>query len=75
LDPWVPHGKVWLDPILPESVTFLRVDRIPLAGSRVSVSVRDNVVEIDGLPPEIEVMRSPRLPLTGVARVAEEEQG
>ena len=33
LDPWVPHGKVWLDPVLPERIGYLRVDRIPLAGS------------------------------------------
>src|SRR5205807_396264 len=30
LEPWLPHGKVWLDPVLPERIGFLRVDRIPL---------------------------------------------
>jgi hypothetical protein len=34
--------------------------------------VRDGSVEIEGLPPDIEVMRTPRRPLTGVARIDEE---
>ena len=71
LDPWVPHGKVWIDPILPPSIGYLKVDRIPLAGSRVSVTVHDGTVEIEGLPPDIDVMRQPRRPLTGVARLEE----
>ncbi len=64
LDPWVPHEKVWLDPILPDRIGHLRVDRIPLGGRRVSVEVRDGEVQVEGLPAEIEWLREPRKPLT-----------
>jgi len=64
LDPWVPHGKVWLDPILPDWLGYLRVDRIPLVGRRVTVEVDHGTVNIEGLDPEVEVVRHPRDPLT-----------
>ena len=37
LDPWLPHGKVWLNPVLPPGIGYLRVESIPLAGRRVTV--------------------------------------
>ena len=49
LDPWVPRGKVWLHPALPEQIGRLHVGRIPLAGARVSVTVEGDKVEVDGL--------------------------
>jgi len=64
LDPWVPHGKLWLDPALPERIGRLRVDRIPLGGRRVTVDVDGDDVNVEGLPPEIEWVRHPRKPLT-----------
>jgi glycogen debranching enzyme len=64
LDPWVPYGKVWVDPALPPEITRLRVDRIPLAGCRVTVDVDGDSVRIEGLPPELEQVRRPRHPLT-----------
>ena len=64
LDPWVPHGKVWLDPVLPQRIGYLRVDRIPLAGSRVTVEVDHDEVKVEGLPPDLELIRHPRQPLT-----------
>ncbi|MGQ0743193.1 MAG: amylo-alpha-1,6-glucosidase [Acidimicrobiales bacterium] len=63
LEPWVPHGKVWLAPALPEWMTHLRVEGIPLAGHRVTVEVRGDQVDIEGLPDEIEVVTTPRHPL------------
>jgi glycogen debranching enzyme len=66
LDPWVPHGKVWLSPTLPEEIGHLRVARIPLAGRRVSVDVHDGDVKVEGLPPELELVTSPRAPLTAI---------
>ncbi|MGH9121808.1 MAG: glycosyl hydrolase family 65 protein, partial [Acidimicrobiales bacterium] len=65
LDPWVPRGKVWLHPCLPDQIERLHVGRIPLAGSRVSVTVDGDKVEVDGLPPELELVDAPRHPLTG----------
>ncbi len=64
LDPWVPQGKVWLAPALPEAIGRLRVERIPLAGRRVNVEAFDGDFKIEGLPPELELITDPRDPLT-----------
>jgi glycogen debranching enzyme len=63
LDPWVPHGKVWLDPVLPERIKRLRVARIPIAGRRVTVDIDGDSVTVEGLG-DIEHVRQPRDPLT-----------
>jgi len=65
LDPWVPRGKVWLHPSLPEQIDRLHVGRIPLAGARVSVTIEGDKVEVDGLPDGLELVDAPRHPLTG----------
>jgi glycogen debranching enzyme len=65
LDPWVPREKVWLHPSLPEQIGTLRVGRIPLAGARVTVTVEDGKVSVEGLPPGLELVEEPRHPLTG----------
>jgi glycogen debranching enzyme len=65
LDPWVPRGKVWLHPALPEQIKYLHVGRIPLAGARVSVTVDGGSVVVDGLPDDLELVDAPRHPLTG----------
>ncbi|HUP85108.1 MAG TPA: glycogen debranching N-terminal domain-containing protein [Acidimicrobiales bacterium] len=64
-DPWIPSGKVSVAPAVPASLGRLRVDGIPLAGSRVSVDVDANgSVHVDGLPPDVELVSEPRSPLT-----------
>lgn len=65
LDPWVPRGKIWLHPALPEQIGRLHIGRIPLAGARVSVTVEGDHVEVDGLPDDLELVDAPRHPLTG----------
>ena len=65
-DPWVPHGKVWLDPVLPPEIDYLRVDRIPLGGSRISVEVSDGSVKVEGISEELELISEPRNPITAV---------
>jgi hypothetical protein len=65
LDPWVPRGKVWLHPELPEQIEYLRVERIPLGGARVSVEVAGEDVKVEGLPVDLELVDAPRHPLTG----------
>jgi len=64
LDPWVPHGKIWLDPVLPERIKRLRVARIPIAGRRVTVDIEGDSVSVEGLGPDIEHVQHPRDPLT-----------
>ena len=64
LDPWVPHRKIWLSPTLPPWINYLRVDRIPLAGRRVTVEVDGEDVRVEGLTDDIEWVREPRKPLT-----------
>ncbi|HEY2303664.1 MAG TPA: glycosyl hydrolase family 65 protein, partial [Acidimicrobiales bacterium] len=59
------RGKVWLHPALPEQIGRLYVGRIPLAGSRVSVTVEGDKVEVVGLPSDLELVDAPRHPLTG----------
>ncbi len=65
-DPWVPRGKVWLSPALPEGMGPLQVQRIPLAGRRITISVdADGLCDVTGLPAGIELVTAPRAPLTG----------
>jgi glycogen debranching enzyme len=66
LDPWVPYGKTWLSPMLPEGMKYLKVAGIPLAGSRVTVEVDGDDVEVTGLPPEVALITEPRHPATSV---------
>ncbi|MFI5041411.1 MAG: glycogen debranching N-terminal domain-containing protein [Acidimicrobiales bacterium] len=64
-EPWVPHGKVWLSPVLLDGMAPLRVHRIPLGGRRITVSVEaDGSCSVDGLPPAVELVTEPRHPLT-----------
>jgi glycogen debranching enzyme len=64
LDPWLPHGKLWVNPVLPEGINYLCVDKIPLAGRRVTIEVSDGRTKVEGLPPEVELIEEPRHPLT-----------
>jgi len=63
-DPWVPFGQVWCAPAVPAELLPLRVDRLHLAGAEVSVEVTETSWWLDGLPPGIELVAAPRLPLT-----------
>jgi glycogen debranching enzyme len=66
LDPHVPQGKLWLSPVLPAAVGSLRVERVPLLGGTVTVSVDGGRVEVDDLPGDIEVVAEPRRPLAAM---------
>jgi glycogen debranching enzyme len=63
LDPWIPQGKLWLSPVLPGAITRLRVERIPLMGGMVTVSVEGDRVEVEDLPPGVEMLAEQRRPL------------
>ncbi len=66
LDPWVPYGKTWLAPMLPEGMKRLKVDGIPIAGARVSVEVDGDDVHVEGVPKSLELITEPRHPSTAV---------
>ncbi|NJP25333.1 amylo-alpha-1,6-glucosidase [Microbispora sp. SCL1-1] len=60
-DPWIPHGRLWVAPVLPEKFGELRITGLPLAGGRVNLVVwSSGETKVSGLPPEIEVRCEPR---------------
>jgi glycogen debranching enzyme len=63
LDPHIPQGKLWLSPVLPEAIGRLRVERIPLLGGTVTVTVEGDRVEVEDLPPGVDMIAEPRRPL------------
>jgi hypothetical protein len=66
-DPWVPSARLWCDPAVPPRLLPLRVDGLHLAGSAVTVSVDDDGWDLTGLPAGVELIRSPRNPVTADA--------
>ncbi len=52
--PAVPHGVVHLAPALPPTYLPLRLDHVPLGGSRVSLEVTADGFTVDGLPDGVE---------------------
>jgi glycogen debranching enzyme len=48
VDPWAPDDRLWLHPELPPWMRHLRIDGLTVAGRRLTVDVRDDVVEISG---------------------------
>jgi len=63
-DPWVPRGQASLSPSLPPDVSFLSVDRVPLGGQRLRISVTAGTVEVDPVPTGIDFVGTPRHPLS-----------
>ena len=66
LDPWVPYGKTWLAPALPEGIERLRIEGVPLAGARLDIEVTGGKTTVAGLPQGIELVAEPRRPLTAL---------
>ena len=63
-DPWVPFGKVWCDPAVPEQFLPLRIDRIDLAGSKVSIDITNHGWQVTGLPEGMVLESTARHPIT-----------
>ena len=63
-DPWVPFGKVWCDPAVPEGFLPLRVDRFDLAGSKVTIDISRDGWHVEGLPEGMVLEPSARRPIT-----------
>jgi glycogen debranching enzyme len=63
-DPWIPFGRVWCAPAVPERYLPLRIAGLHLAGAALTLDVRDGAWTLGGLPRGIELIRKPRRPLT-----------
>jgi glycogen debranching enzyme len=50
LEPDLPHGRVAIDPALPDRLLPMRLSNLPLGDSRLDIAVRADEVEVDGLP-------------------------
>jgi glycogen debranching enzyme len=59
-DPCVPTNRVWLAPALPDGFGDLRVENVPLAGSRVTIEISDDGVVVSGLRDDLTLQREPR---------------
>jgi glycogen debranching enzyme len=60
LDPCVPTGDVWLSPVLPQGFGRVRVENVPIAGSRITVEIDRDQVTVSGLPSALTLHREPR---------------
>jgi glycogen debranching enzyme len=58
--PDVPNGRLWMAPALPPSLAGLELERVPLAGVRLTVSASDGVPHAGGLPDQIELVHEAR---------------
>lgn len=63
LDPWYSHDAVWVAPELPSWIGRLRVEGIPYANDLISVEVDGGRVHIEGLSPDVHLIRAPRVAL------------
>ncbi|HEX9681770.1 MAG TPA: glycogen debranching N-terminal domain-containing protein [Acidimicrobiales bacterium] len=63
LDPWTPHGEVWIHPELPPSIRRIQVDGITVAGKPLTVTVDGDQVEV-AAPDDLRVVHRARPPLT-----------
>jgi glycogen debranching enzyme len=59
-DPSAGDGKVWCAPEVPARMLPLRVEGLRIAGATVSVEVERRGWRIDGLPPDLDLVRRPR---------------
>ena len=59
-DPCIPDGDLWVAPTFPDALGKISIDRLPLAGARVSIELSGNQVQVSGLPAGITVHESPR---------------
>lgn len=63
-EPQVPEGKLHLSPAFFEPVRYMRIERVPLAGSRIAITYKDGETEVEGLPNRITITSEPRSPIS-----------
>jgi len=60
LDPDLPADRVLLAPALPAGIADMSLLGMPLADGRIDVRLSDGQVNVEGLPPGIELVSTPR---------------
>ncbi|WP_248958097.1 amylo-alpha-1,6-glucosidase [Sphaerisporangium perillae] len=63
-EPWLPYGKIWVAPVLPERYGRIRMTNLPFGSGRCTVEVKERggPAVITGLPPGVTVYDVPRPP-------------
>ncbi|ONI87730.1 amylo-alpha-1,6-glucosidase [Saccharothrix sp. ALI-22-I] len=59
VQPYAPHRRVWLSPVLPDWFGPLALDGVPMLGVRVSVEINGDDVRVSGLPDDVELILEP----------------
>jgi glycogen debranching enzyme len=59
-DPDVPAGKLWMAPAVPAAMLPLRVERLPVDGTEITLRVDEDGWDVDGLPAGLTLVREPR---------------
>lgn len=59
-DPEVPDGRLWLAPALPAGLGDLSIERVAVAGARMTVAVADGTATTTGLPAGVRVVDAAR---------------
>ncbi|MDT5132935.1 MAG: hypothetical protein QOE41_2246 [Mycobacterium sp.] len=61
LAPDIPRGQIQLAPVVPDRLLPVRLEHIPLAGSRIDIAVeRDGTLDVHGLPPGVRLLTTPQ---------------
>ena len=65
-NPDIPHGQIQLCPMVPDRLLPMRLDNVPLAGTRMSIAVdKDGGVEVCDLPTGVRLVTAQLGPSTG----------
>jgi glycogen debranching enzyme len=59
-DPVVSAGRVWLDPVLPDSFGDLHITNAPLGTGRITIDIAHSTPTVNGLPNGMEFLRGQR---------------
>lgn len=63
-EPQVPENKIHLSPQFFDELRYLRIERVPLGGSRIAITFKDGEVDVEGLPSHIKIESEPRAPVS-----------
>jgi glycogen debranching enzyme len=72
-DPWIPFGRLWCAPAVPDRYLPLRIARLHLAGAALCLDVQRDKWTLTGLPAGVELVREPRRPLTAGAAACRDD--